>query len=428
MFHAKRVLLAGGAACALLLPVAHGQSEGYYSRDKYVAVTQRPQPDFDPVPVRLGVFQINASAEADVLSSDNIFVLSDDEEEGVIGSVALRASGATMWSANALSFDVLAKRSEYPDQRDESNNQLRAALGGRLDISRSLSLSASVFAEDKVEARTDLTNTFSPDKPIGISTLGGGIDLNYVNDRVLWRNQLNLRDENFEDGRQALTGLAIDQDYRDRLTLNARTRLAYALSPNFAVFGQAALEERSYDTLQFIDGASRSRDAQSYALSAGIDFELPLLIRGDISVGYLNETKKDSFFEEFSGVSFDGQAEWFPTQLTTVTFNAGRSIVDIGLFNAPTAVETRLGARVDHELLRNVLLSARLTGINQDFEEIDRSDDRIELGAGATYRMSQRVHLNAFLDYSDRDASGGDDSDQLSYKVTTLGAGIRIFP
>ncbi len=428
MVDVTRFVLVGGAAFAVVLPAAHGQSGSYYSRDKYVAVAERPQPEFDPAPVRLGAFQVNSSAAADVSFSDNIFVLADNEEDGAIASLALRASGTTQWSVNALGFDLLARRNEYADQSDESNNELRAGLRGRLDISRSLSLSAGVFAEDRVEARTDVTNAFSPDKPIAVSAQGGSIDLNYVNDRVRWTNQLSLRDEDFEDGRQAVTGLAIDQDYRDSLTLRGRSRLTYALSPDFAVFGQAALEERSYDNLQVIGGASRSRDAQSYALAAGIDFELPVLIRGDLSVGYLNETKEDSFFEEFSGLSFDGQAQWFPTQLTTLTFNASRRIVDIGLFDAPTAVETRLGARIDHELLRNVLLTARLGGISQDFEEIDRSDERIELGAGATYRMSRKVHLNAFLDYSDRDSSGSDASGQLSYKVTTVGAGIRLFP
>jgi hypothetical protein len=428
MVDVKRFFLVGGAALAVVLPAAHGQSGSYYSRDKYVAAAERPQPEFDPAPVRLGAFEVNSSAEAGVSFSDNIFVLADDEEEGAIGSVALRASGTTLWSVNALGFDVLARRNEYSDQTDESNNELRAGLRGRLDISRSLSLSAGVFAEDKVEARADAANSFGADKPIGVAAQGGNIDLNYVNDRVRWTNQLTVRDENFEDGRQAGTGLSVDQDYRDRLTLRGRTRLAYALSPDLAVFGQVALEERSYDNLQTIGGASRSRDSEAYALSAGIDFELPVLVRGDLSIGYLNETKEDSFFKDFSGLSFDGQAAWFPTELTTVTFNGSRRIVDIGLFNAPTALESRLSVRIDHELLRNVLLSVRASDINQDFEEIDRSDERIELGAGATYRMSRKVHLNAFLDFSERDASGRDTTGELSYKVTTVGAGIRLFP
>ena len=420
--------LTGAAVCALVAPAAFGQGADYYSRDKYVAVSERPQPEFDPEPVRLGAFLVRSAAELDVSHSDNIFVLSDNEESGTIASLGARVSGTTTWSVHSLGFDILARRNEYLDQGDESNDELRAGLRGRLDISRSLSLGGNVFAEERVEARTDTTNAFSADKPIGVSVQGAGLDLNYVNDRVRWTNQLSLRNEDFEDGRQVLTGSAIDQDYRDRLVTRGRTRLAYAISPDLAVFGQAAYEERSYDGTQVLAGAERSRDSEGYALAAGVDFELQALVRGDVAVGYLNEDKADSFFEDVSGLSFDGRLEWFPTQLTTLTFNGSRQVVDIGLIDAPTAVERRLGVRVDHELLRNVLLTARVGSVSHDFEEIDRSDDRIELGAGATYKLNRNVHLNAFLDYADRDSSGADTSPDRSYKVTTVGAGIRVFP
>jgi hypothetical protein len=428
MYYVKRLSLVGLAACTFYTPLAHGQSGSYYSRDKYLAVTQRSQPEFDPEPVRIGVLQVRSALEADARYSDNIFVLSDNKESGAIGSLGVRASGATSWSLHSLGFDLLAKRNEYVDQKDESNQELRLGLRGRLDISRNLSLAGDVFIEDRVEARTEASNAFSSEKPIRVSVQGGNLALNYVNDRVRWTNRLGVRDENFQDGRQAGTGFVISQDYRDRVVTEGRTRLAYAISPDFAVFGQAGYEQRSYDALQFLGGANRSRDSESYAISAGVDFELPLLVRGDVSVGYLNETKKDSFFTDFSGLSFDGQIEWFPTQLTTVTFNGSRRSVDIGLFDAPTAVERRLGIRVDHELLRNVLLSGRLTGINQVFEEIDRSDDRIEVGASATYKLNRKVHLNAFLDYADRNASGANAPRNLDYEVMTVGVGVRLFP
>ena len=44
----KRMSLMSVAACALIAPVAFGQADNFYSRDKYEAVMDRAQPEYDP--------------------------------------------------------------------------------------------------------------------------------------------------------------------------------------------------------------------------------------------------------------------------------------------------------------------------------------------------------------------------------------------
>ena len=424
----KRLSLGSVAICAIVASAANAQGADYYSRDKYTAVLDRSQPEFDPEPVRLGTFMVRSAAELGVSYSDNIFVNSLNEESGLIGNAGVVASGDTTWSVHSLGFDVSARRNEYFDQSDESNNDLRARLRGRLDVSRNFSIGGGVFVEDRVEPRTDLSNVFSPDRPIGVSVHGANVDVNYVNDRVRWTNGLGIRNEDYENGRQIGTGLPIDQGYRDRSVMDGRTRLSYAVSPNFAVFGQATYEQRDYDELQVFGGLPRSRDSKGYTASAGVDFELNSLVRGDVAVGYLNETKDDSFFEDVSGLSFDGRLQWFPTQLTTLTLTGNRRVTDTGLFDAPTAVESRAGVRVDHELRRNIVLSATAGYFEYAFEEIDRKDDGTDFGASATYKMNRRVHFDAFVNRADRDVSGVDVFGDPSYGVTTVGVGVRLFP
>lgn len=424
----KRLSLTSVAACAIAASVANAQGSDYYSRDKYTAVLDRGQPEFDPEPVRLGTFRVRSAAELGVSYSDNIYVISQNEESGAIGTAGLRASGDTDWSVHSLGFDVSARRAEYFDQGDESNNDLRARLRGRLDVSRAISVGGSVFVEDRVEPRTDISNNSGSDKPIGVSVQGANVDLNYVNDRVRWTNGLGIRNEDYENGRQIGTGLLIDQSYRDRTVMNGRTRVSYAVSPNFAVFGQATYEQRDYDTLQNFGGLPRSRDSKGYTVAGGVDFELSALVRGDVAVGYLKETKDDDFFEDVSGLSFDGRLQWFPTQLTTLTFTGNRRVNDTGLFESPTAIESRAGVRVDHELRRNIVLSGRANYIDYEFEEIDRKDEGTEFEVLATYKMSRRVHFNTFITRADRDVSGADVFGDPSYGVTTLGVGVTLFP
>lgn len=428
MSNLKRLSLMSAAACALMTSVAVAQTDNYYSRDKYEAVRDRAQPEFDPEPVRLGTFVVRSMLEAGLTANDNVFATPNNSESDVIARVGVDVSGTTDWSVHAIGFDASAYRNEYLDLSDESTTDLTAQVRGRLDATRELSFSAAAFAEDRAEPRTDFVNAFGVDRPIEYTRTGFTLGADYQNDRIRWNNSLGWSDENYKDGRALGTGVVIDQDYRDRSVLDGRTRLSYAVSPNLAVYTQATYGKSEYDNTQDFGGIQRSRDSTGYTVSGGVDFELTALIRGDIAVGYLNEKKDDSFFEDVSGLSIDGRMQWFPTRLTTVNFYAGRRVVDVGAFDSPSAVETRFGAGVDHELLRNVILSGYAGVSNYEYEETGREDENLEIGAVATYKMNKRVHWEAFVRNRERDVSGVGVFGDPSYGVTLIGVGIKLYP
>ncbi|MFN7180703.1 outer membrane beta-barrel protein [Hyphomonas sp.] len=428
MSNLKRLSLMSAAACALMTSVAVAQTDNYYSRDKYEAVRDRAQPEFDPEPVRLGTFVVRSMLEAGLTSNDNVFATPNNSESDIVARVGVDVSGTTDWSVHAVGFDASAYRNEYLDLSDESTTDLTAQVRGRLDATRELSFSAAAFAEDRAEPRTDFVNAFGVDRPIEYTRTGFTLGADYQNDRIRWNNSLGWSDENYKDGRALGTGVVIDQDYRDRSVLDGRTRLSYAVSPNLAVYTQATYGKSEYDNTQDFGGIQRSRDSTGYTVSGGVDFELTALVRGDIAVGYLNEKKDDSFFEDVSGLSIDGRMQWFPTRLTTFNFYAGRRVVDVGAFDSPSAVETRFGASVDHELLRNVILSGYAGVSNYEYEETDREDENLEIGAVATYKMNKRVHWEAFVRNRERDVSGVGVFGDPSYGVTLIGVGIKLYP
>jgi hypothetical protein len=86
-----------------------------------------------------------------------------------------------------------------------------------------------------------------------------------------------------------------------------------------------------------------------------------------------------------------------------------------------------LGARVDHELRRNIILSAYGTTFDYEYQENDREDQTFELGAIATYKMNKRVHWDAFVRNRDRDVSGLSVIGDPSYGITSVGVGLRLF-
>ncbi|MCG8442939.1 MAG: outer membrane beta-barrel protein, partial [Caulobacterales bacterium] len=83
---------------------------------------------------------------------------------------------------------------------------------------------------------------------------------------------------------------------------------------------------------------------------------------------------------------------------------------DAGIFDTAGVVRTRGVARIDHELRRNITLTARVTVEQADFEEslifddpdtpevetgVEREDDIIEAFLAGTYLLNRRVGLEA---------------------------------
>jgi len=180
--------------------------------------------------------------------------------------------------------------------------------------------------------------------------------------------------------------------------------------------------------LTIVNGTGFNRDSEGYDVQAGLDFELSALFRGVIGVGYLEEDRQDERFEDIDGVSVDANLQWAPTQLTTVTFNGSQGSEDQGLLEAPSALSTRYGARIDHELRRNVIVSAEASIENYKFDDIDREDDVTSFGIGADWKLNRSIHLQAFARQADRDTSGASRFFGQSFDKTVIGLGFRLFP
>lgn len=130
------------------------------------------------------------------------------------------------------------------------------------------------------------------------------------------------------------------------------------------------------------------------------------LVRGEIAVGYIHQDFDNPAFPDISGLGARGQLEWFPSQLTTVTLAAGRSVEDTPLTGAGAYVAGSVGLSVDHELLRNVILTGRLTWSQDVYEGVDREDRRVSASLGATYLISRNLGLTATLSMLDVDSVG----------------------
>jgi len=393
--------------------------DDYFVRDRYTSVQERAQPDYDPVPIRLGAFEADPELRAGVGYRSNLFAEGNNEVSDGYFLLAPSVGVQSTWSRHEVGAQVRAEHREYIDTGNESSTDLGVRVFGRADATSQLNFTGSVFADETYEPRSSAARVLNAAEPVEVKRIGFDTGANYEQGRLQLRAKASA--ERFDFRNVPLNGGGTqDQSFRDNDELRLSVRGGWAVQRDWAVFGEVVRIDRDYNREG--NATALDRDATGTIVRVGTDFELPALLRGDIAVGYQNFEYDDARVSDVDGVSIDGQLEWFVTELMTITGNASRRVVDPGLLTSTAAAQTSVGVRADYELRRNWLVHGGLDFANYDFESIDRSDDRVGVGVGTTWKLNR----NAWLDASYRFVN--QDSNVQSFDDNRLLVAIKLFP
>ena len=399
----RSLAILGVGLAAMTAQTATAQE--FFKRDRNVGVLERPQPEFDPEPIRLGAAEARTSLGLGGYYIDNVFATEQNEVSDFAFTIRPEVDLRSTWSRHEVGADARVEHIEFLDEGTESVTNVRGGLRGRLDVNREINIAAFGYGARRHLQRTQISILDEFGEPVRITEFGGGVNGTYERDRVQLRLGYELRDENFRDVDTTTVG-EIDQDFRDNLRHTVTGRAAYAVTRDFAVFTQGSFFSRDFDNLtQLPSGVAASRDSTGFTVQGGVNFELAAPFRGDIAVGYLEENRDSPLFADISGVSVDGRLQWFPTRLTTFTLTGGRRTTDLGLIEAAAATSTNANLRIDHELRRNFTVYADGGLFDTEFEDFDRDDTFFDVGVGGIYKFNKRVHLEAFYRYTNRDSS-----------------------
>lgn len=426
---------------ALAAPSAIAQ-ENPFLRGRYIAVPERQQPEFDPEPLRAGAFLVNSSLGVGAEYNDNIYAQDISPTEDVILTINPRADIVSNWSSHALGAGIDVNHREYNDQGTESVTDYNAYVNGRLDVTRNVQLGGRVYGGRLSEQRYAPSQVNNAAEPTRFDRFGAEAYNTFRRDRIQLETTAGFIQNDYDsvplvpDPANPGGPTVLNQDFRDVEETFLRSRASYAISPDFAVFVQAEGREYIYDLA--VDPSGLSRDSMHLNGQVGASFELASPFRGDIAVGYISENKYDPALDNTDGLSVNGNLEWFPTQITTVTFTGLRTIFDPGLIGSSSAIVTNFGARVDHELRRNVIAFGTLNNGTTEFKGLvpgatpgslvayDREDDIFDVGAGLGYKLNKNARVDASYVFRTQDSSGVNadrDFDQNIVRVE-----LRLFP
>jgi hypothetical protein len=370
-----------------------------FRRDKNVSVRQRPRPDYEAIGIKTGGFTVYPRVTLSAERDDNIYATAIDEESDTIWRVKPEVAARSNWSRHALGAYASASINRYADFGSEDTEEYTVGVNGRLDIERGSNITGSLRYEDLYEPRTAPTSFAAAVSPVEYTLTTADVAGVKEFNRLRLLGSFNSKAYDYKDAKNAAGGV-IEQDTRDRDEFRFGGKAEYAVSPDTALFLAVMGNKKDYDL------AIAGRDSDGYTATVGANFELSQAIRGSLEGGYMKQSYDNPIYTDIDGFNALGRVEWFPTQLTTVTLNGARTIEESVAVGSQGYIAATVGAGIDHELMRNVLLSALVNYEKDDYRSIDRNDKRTGFNASATYLMNRNVGLVLSYSFLKQDSKG----------------------
>lgn len=372
-------------------------------------VKTRARPEYDPLGIRAGAFLLYPQLAVDGFYNDNIFATDGDEVDDFITVIRPEATIESNWSRHAFAVAGGADFGIYAQNSRQDFQDWFAATDGRIDISRD----SAVYLGGGAARRHELRG--SPDEP-------GGVDSEqtvYYNYNAFARydqsfDRVGLTVDALFDrldytDTPVIGGPSIDNDDRDRNVYSTPVRLGFEVTPDYEGFVRVSPNARRYD-----DTSGINRESWGYQAVAGVALDFGVTF-GEIYAGYMQQ-----FYEDLDNVNsptFGGALTWNATTLTTVTLAAERSVIETTAADASAYISTSGELTVDHELLRNVILSAGGAVTYNDYEGISRKDWFYLGNFGARYLLNRNLYLSAGYLYRHRNSDDVDDFTQNVFRI-----------
>jgi hypothetical protein len=120
-------------------------------------------------------------------------------------------------------------------------------------------------------------------------------------------------------------------------------------------------------------------------------------------------------------MSHKARLEWFPTPLTTLSINTGRTVQETPAVGASGYIQEQIGVSIDHQLRQNLLVSASYRAGTDDYNGVDREDERTRAMVSAQYSLNRNVKLTGSFEQTKLDSSGANRLDGYTNNAFKLG-------
>jgi hypothetical protein len=399
----QRILIPGFLLAAATYAIAQTPEPQATTAPEQQSVLQRPRPDFDPDGARLGSFFIYPGVDLQGLYNSNVFAVPSGKKGDFVASLKPDIALLSNWGEHALNFRAAGEIRRYAEQVSENESNFNTTMDGRLDILSHSSVTGRVGYELAHEDRTSPDTIFNQKNPTPYQLTTA--QLGFVHERGIVDVKVDGAVGYYSyDNATTGTGVTVVETDRNRVEYVLTPRVSYELVPGYSAFVQASANAREYQSA--VDHLGFRRDSHGYEIDAGTAVEITHILTGEVFAGYLEQDYSDSRLQAVAGPGFGGSLLWNVTGFTSIRASLTRTLQEFDLTPPASGyVETAAAVGVEHEWLRNLLLTTGASYKNDDFQGIARTDNIFEGDAGAQYLINRNLRAGLSLGWQRRESN-----------------------
>ncbi len=390
------------------------QGTEYGNTVQEASVYGRSRPEYDPLGIRANGFIYSPFASFGVFFDDNVLSQgSNQEQEDVYFNSQAGVKAESDWGRHEFGFIFSIDDKRYLDLTSDDTTNLTGGLSGRLDIYHDLSVSSNVSFAQLHEARGSSDADITANEPTEYTHFLGTVtvDKKFSNSSL----QVGGSIQNYDYKGSG-------QDSRDGYIYSAVVKKSYFVSPGYSFFGLLDANFRDFDSGDVSNAALQNRDSDGLEARVGVEFEITRLIAGEASIGYLYQDYDDNSLSDVEDLAFKFALLWNPTKLMTVSLDATRVVSETTVSDASGHVDTIIVAKVDYEIMRNLIGSPYVSYLFEDFVGSSREDEQITAGVSLEYLINRKLRAKTFYTYTNKDSN----DNNFDYDKNIFGGEIKL--
>jgi hypothetical protein len=330
------------------------------------------------------------------------------------------------FTRHSFSAEMRGSFSVYDYFSSTHRPELTMRAGGRIDVRNDQSIELdSRFRISSQGANaasfTTLTNVSVVGEPLA-SVVGATAAYNIDLNRLVFSLRGAL-DRTIYDEVALSDGSKVSGSDRHFNTMRVSLRGSLRLSEDVRPFVEGYSEKRQFD-VETRNGLLQG--SNSLGLRAGLRFERPRILEGEMAVGYATRDNKSASQADLSGMIIDGTLIWHPSALTNITVNARTSFDESALANVSSIYQRDFSLQLDHFFRRYLIGSARI-GYGYDvYEGSTRRDDRLTFAGAMTYRFDRNLSMRGELRQERLTSTGAAATAIPDYTANIIFVGLRL--
>jgi hypothetical protein len=387
-----------------------------------IGVLEKGRPDFDPIGFHLGALILNPNIDISETFNSNVYATTFDTKSDFFTTLTPTVGLRTDWDQNSLGALVSGEIVRYARFSSEDVSNFNASVNGRLDILRGMYANANAGFQILHEPRGS-PNDVNGKTPTEyqLATFSAG----YVKEDAIIGIKLDATANNYNYFNvDTLGGTPIVETDRNRTEYEVSGRVSYEIQPQYRAFVRASGNVRDYS--QKFDAGGFQRSSSGYQIDAGGAISIAAKVDGEFYIGYLSQSFDDARLSTASGLGFGAELLWNLTALTSITGSASRTVEETIVTQASSFIQTAVSVGVEHELLRNVLLSADLSYTNQEYQDFGRVDDIYGVTLTGKYLLTRNLATTVNIGYTKKLSNAIGISQGAEYEQALAAVKIRL--